>query len=232
MCSSFFCPAKSNILWQFFFVFYCSVTWLTGCISVYKLVTLCSFCGSRSQFCFPFSIYTVSKCLVLRSVAQIQYGFHKGREQSIQRLYTCKLMWIEICWDFPPVDSSCWSMMYNIMKKKMVKNLPCFSSKNYIFEFSILLVLLESCGYVAKMIQTQMVRTTSPLAVIALSLLFFACIYIIFVYAIIFLLLFLSFASPARYYGHLYWWPWYMTWAFVYNLFCLLDILLCCIYFC
>ena len=202
------------------------------CIQTGWLYALRSFCGSRSQFCFPFSIYTVSKCLVLRSVTQIQYSFHKEREQSIQRLYTCKLMGIEICWVFPTCR---FIMLVNDVQyheEKMVKNLPCFSSKNYIFEFSILLVLLESCGYVAKMIQTQMVRTTSPLAVIALSLLLFACIYIIFVYAIIFLLLFLSFASPAQYYGHLYWWPWYMTWAFVYNLFCLLDILLCCIYFC
>ena len=47
--SSLFCPAKINILCWLFFVFYCSVTWLTGYISVYKLATLRSFCGSRSH---------------------------------------------------------------------------------------------------------------------------------------------------------------------------------------
>ena len=44
-----FYPAKNNILGWFSFVFYYSVTCLTGNISVYKLVTICSFCGSRSQ---------------------------------------------------------------------------------------------------------------------------------------------------------------------------------------
>ena len=42
-CSSLFCPAKINILWWFSFVFYCSVAWLTGYFSVYKLVTLVIF---------------------------------------------------------------------------------------------------------------------------------------------------------------------------------------------
>ena len=48
--SSLFCLAKINILCWFSFVFYCSVTGLTGYISVYKLATLRSFCGSRSQY--------------------------------------------------------------------------------------------------------------------------------------------------------------------------------------
>ena len=38
--------------------------------------------------------------------------------------------------------------------------------------------------------------------------------------AFIFLLLcFCLLSRPAPYYGYLYWWPWYMTWTFVYNLF-------------
>ena len=69
-------------------------------------------------------------------------------------------------------------------------------------------------------------RATSPPTVIALSLLLH--VYTLFLYVLLyFCCLFLSFVSPAPYHGHLYWWPWYMTWAFVYNLFCLLDILLC-----
>ena len=48
---SLFCPAKINILCWFSFVFYCSVTHSTGYISVYKLATLHSFCGSRSHMC-------------------------------------------------------------------------------------------------------------------------------------------------------------------------------------
>ena len=47
--SSLFCPAKIDILWWFSFVFYCSVSCLTGYISVYKLATLRSFCDSRSH---------------------------------------------------------------------------------------------------------------------------------------------------------------------------------------
>ena len=47
--SSFFWSAKINLLWWFSFVFYCSVTYLTGYISVHKLATLRSFCGSRSH---------------------------------------------------------------------------------------------------------------------------------------------------------------------------------------
>ena len=38
-----------------------------------------------------------------------------------------------------------------------------YSSKSYIFEFGIFLVLLESCGYVAKIIQTQMVKFPSKI---------------------------------------------------------------------
>ena len=47
--SSLFCPTKINILCWFSFVFYFSVICLTGYISVYKLATLRSFCGSRSH---------------------------------------------------------------------------------------------------------------------------------------------------------------------------------------
>ena len=44
---SLFCQGKIYILCWFSFVFYCSVTCLTG--SVCKLATLCSFCDSRSH---------------------------------------------------------------------------------------------------------------------------------------------------------------------------------------
>ena len=47
--SPFFCPAKIDVLCWFSFVLYCSVTCLTGHISVYKLVTFRSFCGRRSH---------------------------------------------------------------------------------------------------------------------------------------------------------------------------------------
>ena len=47
--SSLFCPSKFNMLWWFSFVFYCFVACLTGYISVYKLATLRSCCGSRSH---------------------------------------------------------------------------------------------------------------------------------------------------------------------------------------
>ena len=46
---SLFCPAKVNILCGFSFVFYCSVTCLTGYIAVCNLATLRSFCGSGSH---------------------------------------------------------------------------------------------------------------------------------------------------------------------------------------
>ena len=46
--SSLFYPVQIIILCWFTFVFYCFVTCLTGYISVCKLATLRSFCGSRS----------------------------------------------------------------------------------------------------------------------------------------------------------------------------------------
>ena len=58
-------------------------------------------------------------------------------------------------------------------------------------------------------------RTNLTSTAIALSLLFLhalCCNYN-------FVALFLSF--PAPHHGHIYWWPWYMIWAFVYNLFLL-----------
>ena len=47
--SSLFCPGKVDILFWFFFVFYCFLTCLTSYISVCQLATLRSFCGSRSH---------------------------------------------------------------------------------------------------------------------------------------------------------------------------------------
>ena len=66
--SSLFCPAKINILCWFSFDFYCSVTCITGYISVYKLTTLRSFCGSRSHISPRIQESILTKILVNKNV--------------------------------------------------------------------------------------------------------------------------------------------------------------------
>ena len=86
--SSLFFPAKINILCWFFFVFYCFVTCWTGYISVCKLATLRSFCGSRSHMWMKNKLcYYVNKTEIWLSwVIRIFKSMQVKKKKSINLL--------------------------------------------------------------------------------------------------------------------------------------------------
>ena len=129
--SSLFCPTKINILCLFSFVFCCSLTFLKAYISLYKLPTLRSFCGSRSHLNF---IPPLCKILIQSATEGIAKSTEVWRHQifffafqhfhdhiSVERMknpHTPNLTWIGSWWH------AIWPHEYLISPIEMSVNWP------------------------------------------------------------------------------------------------------------